>query len=106
MAKTTPIERGVCNLEPTELSARLAMIRGDVLAHVTRRERVSRELVLEFRGDPGMRGRLERLVDLERQCCSSLNFRLQELPGDGFRLSIRGPDTNALNDLEDILRAC
>ena len=81
----------VCSLDAGELERRLATI-GEVGAKslVDRQEDSGRHL-LRFRPDPGVRERLEGIIDAESQCCAFLDLSLQE-DGDHLILSVAAPE--------------
>jgi len=81
----------VCALPPDELQTRLELIRTTFRPHVTRTERLADGMAWEL--GPGMRAQVDALVALERVCCSSLDWRVVELPNaGGVRLEVRGID--------------
>jgi SAM-dependent methyltransferase len=75
-----------CSLTDAELSGRRAEWGGVEGALV---ERTEREGVVEaaYRASPQVRQRLERLLELERQCCAGARWELRE-DGDLLRMSI------------------
>ena len=67
----------VCNLPDDERHDRVAMIRREILPHVTRREALANGVAFEFQHTPGMEKTLEDLVTFERDCCSGLAWELR-----------------------------
>ena len=88
-----------CSLGPAELEERLAMIRREIVPHVTRSEELERGLLLDFDATPGMRAKLEQLVELERRCCSGLRWELEEVGSATLRLGVTGTDPVRLRAL-------
>jgi hypothetical protein len=83
----------VCTLPPRALRERIAWIRDEVLVHARSTERSESGLAWELDAAPGLVEKLERLIALERDCCSGLVFeqRRSTTPGR-VRLEIRGLD--------------
>jgi len=89
-----PLE--VCTLPPSDLSERLEWIRREILPHATGQERLPDGVAWQLRDAPGLADRLDRLIELEADCCSSLSFT--QLPGSApgtRRLEIRGVDPDS-----------
>lgn len=86
----------VCSLPPETLDARRAWIRRELLPHALRREVLAEnEVVYHFRRAPDIVRALERLVVLEGECCSAIDFRVEAPTGGGPRLFLRGVDPEA-----------
>jgi hypothetical protein len=64
----------VCTFSPDELTDRLAWIRAEILPHAVACERSSNGVVWELEDAAGLAEKLDRLVALERECCSSIVF--------------------------------
>ena len=77
----------VCSLPPESLQERLAWIRAEILPHVRRTRELPNGLVFEVARRPNLEARLERLVELERECCSGLDWTL-ESGSDPLQLSV------------------
>lgn len=87
----------VCSLAPDQLEARRRMIRSEILPRVLHQEDLPDGFACEF--DAGMRSRLEEWVALERECCSSLDWRVLGAPGGCLRLEVRGTGARAVAQL-------
>lgn len=92
----------VCTLPEASLEDRRAMVKREILPHVTSHARTSDGFRLEFRRDPEVRNRLEQWAELEGRCCQEARFEIDE-EGDGLRLTVHGidPSGNALATLLD-----
>ncbi len=91
MSDTRPI---ACTLSPSEFSGREAEIRAlgsDGLVDV--RQEAGR-VVLRFRPDPAIRGRVEALVAAESECCAFLDFRIDN-EDTATTLTISAPNGGA-----------
>ncbi len=94
MDRVDPAE--VCLLPEAGLSERLAWVRSQILVHAVATERGERCLAWELAEAPGLREKLERLVALERECCSSIAFVHGPGAAPGrLRLEVRGVDPDA-----------
>jgi hypothetical protein len=82
-----------CTLTPPELGERLSWIRQEILPHALCREALEGGAAWRFAPDPGVREKLERLVVLESDCCSSdaIRFSLHQEP-EALRLEVHGID--------------
>ena len=89
-----PLE--VCTLPPSDLEGRLDWIRREILPHAVERERLPNGVAWELRDEPGVAARLDELIELEADCCSSISFerRPGAVPGRQ-RLEVRGLDPDA-----------
>ncbi len=86
----------VCTLPPDGREQRLAWIRSEILPHAVDGERIEDGLAWEFDDAPGLAARLDRLVALERECCSGIVFEHQPSQTAGRRrLEVRGIDPQA-----------
>jgi hypothetical protein len=65
-----------CSLSPERLRERLAWIRDEILPHARRSERLDDGVAWELEDAPGLAEKLDRLVALERECCSGIEFRV------------------------------
>ena len=87
---------GVCTLPKDGLAERLAWIREEILPHACRSERLEAGFAWELDAAPGLAEKLDRLIALERECCSSIVFERTDssVPGR-LRLEVRGIDPDA-----------
>jgi hypothetical protein len=86
----------VCTLPPSGLADRLAWIEREILPHATRTVRLDRGLAIELDAAPDLAARLDRLIDLERECCSDIVFERHAGATSGaLRLEIHGVDPDA-----------
>ena len=91
---TDPIE--ICTLPATGLAGRLAWIRAEILPHAVSSEPSADGIVLQLDDAPGLAAKLDRLVELERDCCSGIAFEHAPGPGAGrWRLVVHGIDPQA-----------
>ena len=79
-----------CSLDQNALEARLAAAAEVGSAGLVSREQVAGRYILRFRADPEIRGRLEEIVNAERECCPFLNIGLEER-ADELELAIEAP---------------
>jgi len=80
----------VCTLAEPELQARKAELRQNLKPFLKRSEYADGASVLFF-SKPGVtRQQIERMMELERDCCPFFEFELAET-GHAFQLSVRGP---------------
>ncbi len=86
----------VCTLPAEGLLDRLAWIQREILPHAVEIVRLDRGLAIELTSEPGLAEKLDRLIELERECCSEIVFerRTSATPG-GLRLEIHGIDPDA-----------
>ena len=89
-----PLE--ICTLSTDSLAERLAWLRSEVLAHAVTSERNANGIAWELDDVPGLATTLDRLIALERECCSGITFehRTSRTPGR-HRLELRGIDPHA-----------
>ena len=89
-----PLE--ICTLSTDSLAERLAWLRSEVLAHAVTSERNANGIAWELDDVPGLATTLDRLIALERECCSGIAFehRTSRTPGRR-RLELRGIDPHA-----------
>ena len=94
IGKLDPAE--VCTLPKDGLAERLAWIREEILPHACRSERLESGFAWELDAAPGLAEKVDRLIALERECCSSIVFERTDasLPGR-LRLEVRGVDPDA-----------
>jgi hypothetical protein len=65
-----------CSLSGSEAAARAGEFRADLDGRVLELDREGSGLRLKLRETPGLKERLERLVELERVCCPFLDLSL------------------------------
>ena len=101
MADPTQVGTGADSIEGCALSAdrlreRLAWIRGEILPHAVASEKLPDGIAWEFADAPGLAAKLDQLIALERECCSSIVFQQTgSLPAGSRRLEARGFDPGA-----------
>jgi len=89
-----PLE--ICTLPASDRASRLAWIRDEILPHAISRERIAGGVALELRDAPGLAAKLNRLIELEAECCSSIGFAQRPSSVQGQRrLEVQGVDPNA-----------
>ena len=86
----------VCTLTADGLGDRMAWIQREILPHAVETGRLERGLAIEMAAAPGLEEKLDRLIQLERECCSEIVFERCEsaVPGR-LRLEVRGVDPDA-----------
>jgi hypothetical protein len=88
-----PSSRTVCSLPPDALRERIAWIRDEILVHARSSERLESGLAWELERAPGLAEKLDRLIALERECCTGVVFeRLASATPGRIRFEIRGID--------------
>jgi hypothetical protein len=96
MANDAPV---ACTLGAAELEQRLARIAKLGAESLVSREADGDRHLLRFRPGAGTRGRLEKLVAAEAECCPFLDLSLSEEEGGELVLSIAASqDARALAD--------
>jgi len=86
----------VCTLPPDGLAERMAWIHEEILPHAIETVRLEGGLSLELASAPGLAASLDRLIELERACCTGIVFeRLESTTPSRLRLEIRGIDPDA-----------
>jgi hypothetical protein len=89
-----PLE--ACTLPADDMATRMVWIREAILPHAVARETIAGGVALELRDAPGLAAKLDRLVELERDCCSGIAFGHQPSSVAGQRrLEVRGLDPSA-----------
>ena len=87
----------VCTLSAEALGDRIGWIRREILPHAVETVRVDGGLAFELASAPGLAEKLDRLIGLERECCSGLVFeRLPSASPGRLRLEVQGIDAAAL----------
>jgi hypothetical protein len=85
--------REVCTLTSEEMGDRLTWIGAEILPHAERRSDGADFVRLELHDVPGLCAKLDRLVELERDCCAEIEFAHGPGSAPGTRwLEIRGVD--------------
>jgi hypothetical protein len=86
----------VCTLDGEAMSERLAWVRSEIFPHAIAGERLDDGVAWELDDAPGLAAKLDRLVALERECCSGIDFEHlpSQEPGQR-RLEIHGVDPDA-----------
>ena len=85
-----------CTLPPDALGERLAWIRAEILPHAVATERISGGVAWELDDAPGLAAKLDRLVELERECCSGIVLSPHPRgPAGRRRLEVLGIDPDA-----------
>lgn len=88
--KTLPI---ACTLDMVELQERRNGLLASVAARAEGRREVEGGLALRFAPEAGVLLEIGNLIDLERQCCRFLRFRLTVEPDSGpIELELTGPE--------------
>ena len=88
-AGLNPLE--VCTLSADGLDGRLAWVRSEIMPHALSSERSRDGIAWELEDVPGLAAKLDRLIDLERECCSDIVFEHRTSPTPGRRLfEVRG----------------
>ncbi len=86
----------ICTLPPDALDERRAWIRRELLPHALGREVLGEDAVaFGFRREPELERAVARLVELERACCSAIDFSVEEATDGALRLIVRGVDPSA-----------
>jgi hypothetical protein len=85
-----------CTLSADAFAGRIAWIRADILPHARAVERLASGIAWELEDAPGLAEKLDRLIALERDCCSGIVFaRVASATPGRIRLEIRGVDPDA-----------
>jgi hypothetical protein len=91
MSNRPPALEDVCSLDALSLQERLDFIRREIAPLVVRREFSEGRAAWEFAESPPVRDTLEGLIELERDCCATWRFELDEVPdANRLRLSVEG----------------
>ena len=87
-----------CSLTADEASNRMSWIRSEIVPHAIRTVRLERGLAFELAEAPGLAAKLDRLIELERACCSDIDIvfeRVASATSGHPRLEVRGIDPDA-----------
>ncbi len=97
MVAASKLDPGViCTLSEKDLGERMAWIRDEILPHAHRTERLESGFAWDLVMAPGLAAKLDRLIALERECCSGIVFERSEASVSGrLRLEVRGIDPEA-----------
>lgn len=80
-----------CTLQPADLARRRDLLTA-LRAAAADVQSIDEGLVLHFAAQPGLLARLAEVIDLERQCCRFLRFRIDVEPDGGtVTLTVSGP---------------
>ena len=84
--------RALCSPSDSQLTDRMAENRRDIMPLVRRINKNDTGFSLELNGSPGLKPKVERIIELERQCCvGALQFDLREhTQDDGLTLEVKG----------------
>jgi hypothetical protein len=86
----------VCTLSGDGFDDRIAWIRDAILPHVIETVRIDDGLAFELDDAPSVRGGVDHLIGLERDCCASIVFERTASATPGrLRLEVRGIDPDA-----------
>lgn len=92
----------ICTLPPEGMQDRLTWIKREILPHAIETVPLENGLAVELRAVPGLVERVDRLVALESDCCSSITWRRAESSkSDHLRLEVLGvkPDAEIFRSL-------
>ena len=82
-----------CTLTDAELRERRSLVRATLLPRVSAWQPLADGLRIEFEAVDGMREQIDEFVELERGCCSFLDFAVRD--ADKLTLTITGPEEAA-----------
>jgi hypothetical protein len=86
----------LCTLTPAELAERKRSILDSIAKTVVRADRLPNGWAYEFPPTPSMLAELNHALELERQCCRFLDFRIVE-SATAIRLEVTGsPEATAI----------
>ncbi|MBW2244706.1 MAG: hypothetical protein JRH01_22220 [Deltaproteobacteria bacterium] len=100
---TTQDPAEICTLPPDGMEDRLTWIKREILPHAVETIRLEKGLAFELAEVPGLVEKVDRLVELESDCCSSITWRRTESSkSDQVRLEILGvnPDAQIFRSLK------
>lgn len=66
-----------CTLTPASQRAEIKRFSAELAPHVLKRERMEDGARLTFASVPGLRAKIERLVELDQGCCTFLNHQVE-----------------------------
>ncbi len=78
-----------CTLTPPAQRAETNQFRREIAPHILKRELLSNGARLTFTNSPALRKSIDRLVELDKGCCSFLEHRV-ETSGDSIILEVTG----------------
>src|SRR5262245_58364382 len=99
-------EQSVCNLPAAERAERAAMIRAEILPRVRARRELFDGIAWDFESTPELVQRLEDWIALERECCASLDWRLESGDPNRLVLLVRGAGAKELFARTEPAKAC
>ena len=92
----------ICTLPPEGMQDRLAWIRREILPHAIETLPLENGLAFELTAVPGLVEKVDRLIELESDCCSSITWqRAESSKSNRFRLEVLGvsPDAEIFRSL-------
>lgn len=89
MDGVTNSEPVACTLTPAAQCAETNQFRKEIALHILKRERLSNGARLTFTNSPELRKSIDRLVELDKGCCSFLDHRVETV-GDSIILEVTG----------------
>ncbi|MCP5058938.1 MAG: hypothetical protein GY937_19725 [bacterium] len=92
----------ICTLPPDGMQDRLAWVEREILPHAIETVPIENGLALELTAAPGLAEKVDRLIELESDCCSSITWqRVERRESDHLRLEILGvkPDAEIFRSL-------
>jgi hypothetical protein len=103
---TEPTPPIACTLDPAEMPARGDEIRALGRDGLEAVERGELSVTLQFRPDPAIRERVERIVAAESRCCAFLDFTLAaDRAATLLTIAAREGAGPAVHDLADLFSA-
>jgi hypothetical protein len=89
-----------CTLDGAEAAARVSAWKQLTDAALLGRERTGAGIRLTFRAGAGVAEQLERLIELEGQCCAWMSFDVTD--GDGLVVDVSAPDDTGRRALAEM----
>ena len=81
----------VCSLTESELRDRRRLFLDSTLKNATGTVEIENGYCYTFNASPNVLGQLANLVELERQCCQFLTFKIIVEPAQPIALEVTGP---------------
>ena len=81
----------MCTLTESELQERRRTVLDSVRDSAIHMAAIPDGYSFQFEANPGVLARLANLVDLERECCRFLSFKIVVEPQQPIRLEVTGP---------------
>ena len=85
---SNPIRPKECTLPTPAFNDRLEWIRQEILPHALSHQRIQNGHIIRLQNSPQLEATLDRLVELEAQCCSGLNIEHQ-MDSEGVNRTLR-----------------